>query len=322
MAVTERENYLKALRHEKAEYMPDLFAAVHYVFASGFHERPPFNQGGKDWFGVDWIYGETGGAPVPDHQQPPLLIDICQWRDQVKFPDLDAWDWEEAIKLDNILSIDRETKLVDLMLLEGPFERLHSLMGFENALITLMEEPEEVTAFLDAFMEYKCKLIDKIATYYKPDIIMFHDDWGTQLNMFFSPVTWRSLFKPQIKKAADACHKLGIAFEMHSCGKMDQIVPEFVEIGIDSFQGMCINNVPQLKEKTANRLLYIMSVDYQRYDAAEGFLTEKEVRAEIRNEVLKCAEGGNYVPMVTSAQSWWYTAAQEEIGKCRLELDG
>ena len=320
MAITARENYLRAIRHEKTEYLPDLFAAVHYIFAGGFHERPPFNKGGRDWFGVEWIYGETGGAPVPDHQKPPLLADIVQWHDKVKFPDLDAWNWEEAVKLDKVLSIDRSSKLVDLMLLEGPFERLHSLMGFENALIALMEEPEEVTAFFDAFMEYKCKLIDKTAEYYNPDIIMFHDDWGTQLNMFFSPATWRNLLKPQIRKAVEACHKHGIFFEMHSCGKMVQIVPDFVEIGIDAFQGMCINNVPQLQCKTEDKLLYIMSVDYQKYDAAEGLITEEELRAEIRKEILECAKDGNYIPMVTSARSWWYPAAMDEIEKCRLKL--
>lgn len=50
-------------------------------------------------------------------------------------------------------------------------------------------------------MEWKCKLLEKIHEYYHPDVIMFHDDYGTQSNMFFSPEIWRDIFKPQLKKA-------------------------------------------------------------------------------------------------------------------------
>ena len=93
------------------------------------------------------------------------------------------------------------------------------LMGFENALCALLTEPEEVSAFLDALMEYKLKLIDKLAQYYKPDVLTFHDDYGTQLNLFFSPEIFRELFKPQLKKAVDRCHEHGMFFELHSCGQ-------------------------------------------------------------------------------------------------------
>ena len=34
--------------------------------------------------------------------------------------------------------------------------------------------------------------MEKVIEYYKPDVLMFHDDWGTQNNMFFSPDVWRS----------------------------------------------------------------------------------------------------------------------------------
>jgi len=323
MNISEREIFLKALRHEKTEFLPDPSKVVKTVFpVNGFHERPPYNQSGKDWFGVEWIYEETGGAAVPDHQKPPLLDDIANWRDKVKFPDLDNWDWKEAARLDNIHTIDKENNLVVLTLLEGPFERLHALMGFENALLALMEEPEEVTDFFDALMDYKCRLIDKTAEYYEPDIITFHDDWGTQNNMFFSPDKWRSLIKQQIKKAVDACHRNGIFFEMHSCGKVEQVVPDFVEMGIDSFQGMSINDVPKLMKSTGNRLMYHMSLNSQRYEAesAAGTLTEEQLRMDVRNEVLKNTKDSNYIARSPRMKTWWSSAANEEIEKCRFEL--
>lgn len=129
--------------------------------------------------------------------------DICDWRELVKFPDLDAWDWSKVEEIDHISEIDRENKVFEIMFVNGPFERLHMLMGFENALCALLTDPEEVEEFFNTYMEWKIKLMEKVIEYYKPDVLMFHDDWGTQNNMFFSPDVWRSLIKPQIKKAVD-----------------------------------------------------------------------------------------------------------------------
>ncbi len=323
MSISEKENILRLYRHEMPEFLPDSAKACHrYYEINGYPERPPYNRGGTDWFGVDWIYGESGGAPVPDHKQPPILKEIGEWREKIVFPDLDTWDWEMAKKLDKVDEIDRENKIVILMLFNGPFERLHMLMGFENALFAMMEEPEEVTAFLDALMDYKCKLIDKIAMHYKPDVINFHDDWGTQKSMFFNPDLWRELIKPQIVKAVEACHRNGIYFEMHSCGKVEKVVPEFVEMGMDAFQGMAINDIPALKKITDGKLLYSVSPDYQRYsaDTESGKMNEEELRNDIRAHLTSFAEGGCFIPQLMHSTDWWYSIVVDETKKCRQVL--
>ncbi len=134
--------------------------------------------------------------------------------------------------------------------------------------------------------------MEKVIEYYKPDVLMFHDDWGTQNNMFFSPDVWRSLIKPQIKKAVDRCHELGVLFDMHSCGKIEAVVPEFVELGIDAWQGMEINDIPKLKSITGMNLGYHTTPDYQGYqtEALAGTLTEEDLRRRVR-EVFEKTRG-------------------------------
>ena len=137
--------------------MPMPFEDEFSVFpVNGFTERPAFNQGGRDWFGCLWKYSEAAQAAAPDISEH-LLEDICDWREVVKFPDLDAWDWEKAVELDNMDKADREHQVVNVMMLNGMFERLHVLMGFEEALCALLTEPEEVGAFFDAMADFKCK---------------------------------------------------------------------------------------------------------------------------------------------------------------------
>ena len=73
---------------------------------------------------------------------------------------------------------------------------------------------------------------------------------GHRITCSFPPELWRELFKPQLKKAVDKAHELGMIFELHSCGFMEQIVPDFAEIGVDAWQGQEINDIPKLKAIT------------------------------------------------------------------------
>lgn len=68
-------------------------------------------------------------ALAPDPLQEPILEDIGDWREVVKFPDLDAWDWSKAEEIDHVSEWDRENKVIDMMIHNGPFERMHTLMG-------------------------------------------------------------------------------------------------------------------------------------------------------------------------------------------------
>lgn len=324
MALTAKENFRKFFQHERGEWFPSFFTDANLaVYLTGMDERAPGNRGGKDFFGCTWIYDEVGMAAVPDTSVPPILEDICDWRDVLVFPDLDAVDWEASAKADKVDQYDPD-KFNYAMLLEGPFERLHTLMGFENALCVMLTDPEEVAAFFDRLMEMKCKELEILRKYYKAEAVCFHDDWGTQLNMFFSPATWRELIKPQIKKAVDKCHELGMFFDMHSCGKMDQIIPDFVEIGIDSFQGQGINDILAAMDKTGNKLSYNVTPRYQELEAsaAAGSLTEEIVREKVREEVMACAQKGIYTPAFVPLRNWWFPIALDEAAKCGKEIFG
>lgn len=315
--MTPKERVIAFYQHKMTDELPSE-EGVHIIFdANGINERPPFLKSGKDWFGVNWVYEENIGALAPDPYQEPLLEDISEWKDIVEFPDLEKWDWSKVQEYDSLGKINRNEKILILMLLNGPFERLHLLMGFENALCALLTDPDGVYEFFSEFTKWKCKLIEKIKQYYNPDVLMFHDDWGTQNNMFFSPEIWRTLIKPHIKTIVEKTHELDMIFELHSCGYIEPIVPEFVEIGIDSWQGQEINNIQKLKELTHNKLSFHTTPRYQEFEAAtlSGKLTEEIIRKMIREDLVKNSKNGNYLPMVMPWGGWWLPIMLDEISK-------
>ena len=127
--MTPKENFRKFFQHERGEWFPSFFTDANLsVFITGMDERAPHNQSGKDFFGCTWVYDPVGNAAVPDTSVLPVLDDICDWREKVVFPDLDAVDWEASAKADKVDQYDPD-KFNYSMLLEGPFERLHTLMG-------------------------------------------------------------------------------------------------------------------------------------------------------------------------------------------------
>ena len=322
--INEKEDMLKVYRHEIPQGLPHLLGpGVHFLAPqNGFHERPPGGKGGYDWFGVKWEYIEGDLAPVPDSTVPPVCDDICDWKEKVTFPDLKAWNWEKAAAIDHVADVDHKTKMLYTSSLCGFFERMHMLMGFENALCALLTDPGETKEFLDALADFKCLELTKIKEYYNPDVLNFHDDYGTQKGLFFSPELWRTLFKPPLKKVVDHCHSLDMIFELHSCGRIDDIVEDICEIGVDCLQCMDIVDVVAVKKKTGTAMAYGVSPDFQKYSVGLdiGRMTPEDVRREVHEEIMTLSEGGNYYPFINPPFTDMDRYIWEEAEVCRQEL--
>lgn len=319
---TPKENAYKLYHHEIPDYIPKYGEGIiNNVPVNGFHERPAGGKGGKDWFGVSWMYNEGDPAPVPETNY--LMEDICDWKDIVQFPDLDNFDWETAAVKDRIPTFDRENNLLSQIIHNGLFERLYTLMGFENALCALLTDPDEAKEYFEACADYKCKLIDKLAKYYKPDIICYHDDWGTQRGLFFSPSTWRELIKPATKKIVECAHKHNIIFQLHSDGLIKDLVPEIADdLKVDAIQLMKINNIPELKKITGNKIVYDVFIDVQTYESMDntGVLTEDILREKIREEISSQAAGGCYLPSFLLLNPKFADIIIDEFDKCRMSI--
>ena len=61
--------------------------------------------------------------------------------------------------------------------------------------------------------------------------------------------TAMEMFVPYLKRVTDAVHKLGMYFELHSCGKNETLVPAYIAAGVDLWCPQVINDVKMLAEK-------------------------------------------------------------------------
>lgn len=193
----------------------------------------PLGGTGYDVFGVHWTH-----APQASHYTPgqsPRYDDITCWRDQVRFPDLDRFSWDELRR--EAAEFDRENHLMAVVLFTGPFERATTLTSFEDCLVDLITEPEEFSELIGAIADYKIALIHRIWDCAQPDIFYLHDDWGTTKSTFMSPELWRQVIKPHTQRIYDAIHAHGALVVQHSCGRVESLIGDMVEMGADAWDG-------------------------------------------------------------------------------------
>ena len=81
-----------------------------------------------------------------------------------------------------------------------------------------------------AIADYKIALLKKCHEEVKLDILWYGDDWGTQENLFISPEKWRKIIKPHTKRIYDCAKSLGIIINRHSCGKIESVVGDIIEM--------------------------------------------------------------------------------------------
>ena len=255
--ITERENALRVLKHTGTpEWVPGSFDCAVTVFPSGLQEKAPMFQSGNDGFGCPWVWDAQCFGHAPNVKLPPVVTDISRWREEVTFPDIDAVDWKSIAQKD-LENIDRENKLVRLFCEMGPFERTNILLGFENAFIAMMEEPEEYKALLDACANYKIRVLNKLLPLYQPDEVFFHDDLGTANGPMISLDTYRKLIKPAHKKIADTIHAHGALYTHHSCGHMEAFLGDLVENGIDGVNPpQAMNHWDEIMKKYQDKIYF------------------------------------------------------------------
>ena len=270
--VTPRENTLAMFRGETPLWMP-LGSESKMIsprvdpdnIARGFvfDGEEPYDRskyGGPDMFGIPWEYVPVAqGSMVKPGK--PLMEDANDWRDLIKFPDVNSWDWEGSAKANAQWFETNKDQMETITLLNGTgFERLISFMDFENAAVAVIDEDQ-----IDAVKELTNEVLERvyfpylenIAKYY-PTVsrVCIHDDWGSQRAPFFSIDVVNDIFVPLYKKYNEKVKSLGLITEIHSCGKNDMVVTGYIDGGFETWNGMYMNDKRALFEQYGDKFIF------------------------------------------------------------------
>jgi len=114
------------------------------------------------------------------------------------------------------------------------YERAWTLRGMENLMTDFIEHPDFVEELLTRIADLNIELV-KRAVKFDIDAVYFGDDWGQQIGLQMGPALWREFIKPQVARMYGAVRDAGKKVFIHSCGDVDELFDELIEIGLDSF---------------------------------------------------------------------------------------
>lgn len=301
--VTQEENLRAALNGESYLWFPvwqdicNLFPRVNPDHIArgqvidGGPALPLEEKGGRDMFGVEWVFVPSANGSMEKPGNPPLFIDANDWKDVLVWPDIDTFDWEGTASLN--APFRNQTRMVGVTIQNGMFERLISFMGFENAAMAIIddEQKDALAELFDKLADLYIHLIDKYREAINIQEVLFHDDWGSQRAPFFSLNTVMEMLVPPIRKISDHCHANNIVFQLHSCGKNELLVPAMIAAGVDIWWGQNMNDKEMLYETYGNQIM--LGLDFPTPPAGTPDDEIKQMVKEFVSKHLKYPCTGN-----------------------------
>jgi hypothetical protein len=223
----------------------------------------PYDHGDEsagipDGYGVRWASSEAaagGQVPAPGEF---ILKDVTTWKKTITIPDVKQYDWQKlAEKESSIIPADRDKQAVCFLCTNGVWERIAALMGFEEAMVALVEEPDACNELFTAITDFKLRLAEKVVTYYQCDAFINFDDIATERNLFMSPETYRTLIKPHHKRLNDGIINLGMIPVQHTCGHAEICVEDYIETGAAAWNTVQpTNDIAGLLDKYGGRFSF------------------------------------------------------------------
>ncbi|MDR1909298.1 MAG: hypothetical protein LBQ35_05225 [Spirochaetaceae bacterium] len=259
-SLSPKENYLRALRHEDTEYVPIMAFGpggdASWVGVLNPIEKGQQAYGMKDGYGVPYSLSPAAAGGMIPTPGVFLLKDVTRWKKDVTFPSVKDIDWQKLKDTEYAMfGFDPDKIATGFLAGTGIWERLASLMGFEEAMIAMMEEPEACYDFFSAVTDIRIQEAEIAATVYHTDSYVNFDDIATERQLFMSPETYRKLIKPHHKRLNDAIKNLGMIPVQHTCGHAELCIEDYIETGAAAWNAVqASNDVAGLLDKYGSQI--------------------------------------------------------------------
>jgi uroporphyrinogen decarboxylase len=172
------------------------------------------------------------------------------------------------------------------------YERAWTLRGMENLLMDFMVNPDFVHDLFTNITDFNIAQLKK-AIKYDIDAVAFGDDWGQQHGLIMGYETWKEFIFPQLKRMYKAVHDEGKYVFIHSCGDVDELFDDLIDIGLNCFNPFQpeVMDVNALLNKYRGKLTFHGGLSIQK---TLPFGTQEEVRAE-SERLIKAGSDGSYI---------------------------
>ena len=172
------------------------------------------------------------------------------------------------------------------------FEMAWLMRGMETFMTDFHLEPGIAHAICERITELRIQQARQLAKA-GVDIIRLGDDIVTQQGRMMSPGIYRDFLQSRVKRIVAAARDVnpGIVIFMHCCGRVEVVIDELIETGIDVLnpvQPEC-NDLRRIKQKYGDRLSFWGGIGVQ---SVMPHGTPDDVRRAVRDAVETLGDGG------------------------------
>ena len=312
--ISSRENYLRAARFQKPEWIPagvhindaswnlwrkdmekvalkfpEYFPHVregwrdyeHYVFAPAYRKNEKF----RDNWGCVWETKEDGIEGVVTEFPLADWENLNAWH----MPDIETqadrgpMDWKRTAE--SMRAARERGELVGGGLPHGfLFLRATYLRGFENALCDMALEDEDFSRLFEQLVAYNGELVRRYLEI-GVDVMHFPEDLGMQNGPFISPELFEKWFVPAYARLMKPCREQGVLTHFHSDGKTLDILDAQIRAGVDIVNPQdLVNGIDELAGRIRGRACIELDIDRQ---TVLPYGTPKEIDELIEEEIRK-----------------------------------
>ena len=167
------------------------------------------------------------------------------------------------------------------------------LMGYETLCYALYDQRDLVRALADKLLVMQEAILCTILQFDRVKVVWGSDDMGFRTGTLISPKDLREFVLPGHKRMAEMAHERGLPYLLHTCGKMEAIMPDLIDdVKIDarhSFEDV-IEPVIEAKQRYGDRIALLGGIDLDFLCRAD----EAAVRRRVRATLDACHAGGGY----------------------------
>lgn len=172
------------------------------------------------------------------------------------------------------------------------FERAWTMRGMENLLLDFLMHPDFAHELMNSITEYNIIQIEE-ALKYDIDAVELGDDWGRQVALIMGYDCWKEFMYPYLKRMFRVIKGKGKYVFLHSCGDVDELFDDLIEIGLDCFNPFQpeVMDTKILLKKYHKRLSFWGGLSIQN---TLPFGTVEDVRNET-GYLLNAGRNGGYI---------------------------
>jgi uroporphyrinogen decarboxylase len=175
----------------------------------------------------------------------------------------------------------------------GPWEATWRHHALDELLLDVVQEPGWCADMFATYTDLLIAVLQRgLDLGMKPDGLFLIEDMGFKTSLLISPKTWDALLRPCYERIHSLLRRHGIRFLMHTDGRMWDLLPRLIEVGVEAlnpFECAAGMDIAELRRRYPRKLACYGNI------SAAGLLGERSALEQELLRKIPHAAGGGFI---------------------------